>query len=230
MEPKSQSHLSDERLGELGYAQALQKDSSGISIVIVGCGCGEGAIRVRGGRGDDGEGKHGQVVLLGEAYLGRRGIEGRFEGAIQRRERNFEVDDIICSRLHADALKDGVLRGALTSTRPRRDNMLTIESTLHLVRTSDTKIRSVYSRPYLCALLWYDGEAYLLLAELYPCERTERVEGRSELCNMLAGIVTLRCVHITCERGDVLYLGFEAHRARWWRGTDASRKCSERLQ
>ena len=65
------------------------------AIVVVGCGCWEGAVRVRGGRGDDGEGKHGQVVLLGEAYLGRRGIEGRLEGAIQRRERNFEVDDVV---------------------------------------------------------------------------------------------------------------------------------------
>lgn len=109
---------------------------------------------------------------------------------------------------------------------------LTIERTLHEVRMAvDEHTKDcIDSRPDLCALLRYDSEAYLLLAELYPCERTERVEGRSELCNMLAGIVTLRCVHITCERGDVLYLGFEAHRARWWRGTDASRKCSERLQ
>jgi hypothetical protein len=86
------------------------------------------------------------------------------------------------------------------------------------------------SRPDLCALLRYDSEAYLLLAELDPYERTERVEGRSELCITLAGIATLRCVHITCEGGNVLYLGFEAHRTSWWRGTDASRKCLERLQ
>lgn len=152
-----------------------------VVVVLIGRSSREGAIRVRGRGSGDGKSEHGQVVLLGEAYLGRRGIEGRFEGAVQRRERNFEVDDIICSRLHADALKDGVLRGALTSTRPRRDNMLTIESTLHLVRTSDTKIRSVYLRPYLRALLWYDGEAYLLLAELHPRERAERIERRCKL-------------------------------------------------
>jgi hypothetical protein len=107
---------------------------------------------------------------------------------------------------------------------------LTMERTLHQVRmvvdghTEDC----IDSRPDLCALLRYDSEAYLLLAELDPCERTERVEGRSELCDKLAEIMTLRCVHITCKSGDVLYLGFEAHRASWWRGTDASRKCSER--
>jgi hypothetical protein len=37
-------------------------------------------------------------------------------------------------------------------------------------------MRRVYSRPYLCALLRYDGEAYLLFAELDPCEWAERIE------------------------------------------------------
>jgi hypothetical protein len=59
--------------------------------------------------------------------------------------------------------------------------MLTMERTLDVVRTSDTKIQGVYSRPYLCALLWYDGEAYLLLAEFHPRERAERVERCCEL-------------------------------------------------
>lgn len=52
------------------------------AIVVVGCGCREGAIRIRGRGSDDSEGKHGQVVLLGEAYLSGSGIEGRLEGAI----------------------------------------------------------------------------------------------------------------------------------------------------
>ena len=43
----------------------------------------------------------------------------------------------------------------------------------------------VDSRPDLRALLRYDGEAYLLLAELDPGERTERVEGGCELCTFL---------------------------------------------
>ena len=109
---------------------------------------------------------------------------------------------------------------------------LTIERTLHQVRmvVNGHVKNCIDSRPDLCSLLRYDGEAYLLLAELDPCERTERIKGRSELWNTLAEVVTLKCVHVTCEGGDVLYLGFEAHRARWWRGTDASRKCSERLQ
>lgn len=63
--------------------------------------------------------------------------------------------------------------------------MLTIERTLHAVRTRDTKVRGVYSRPYLGALLWYDGEAYLLLAELHPRERAERIERRRELYMVL---------------------------------------------
>jgi hypothetical protein len=74
--------------------------------------------------------------------------------------------------------------------------MLTIESTLHLVRTSDTKIRSVYSRPYLCALLWYDGEAYLLLAELHPRERAERIERRCKLYTVSAAISRMRHVYL----------------------------------
>jgi hypothetical protein len=47
------------------------------------------------------------------------------------------------------------------------------------------------SRPHLCALLRYDGEAYLLLAELHPRERTERVERRGELCRALVVCTTV---------------------------------------
>jgi hypothetical protein len=43
-------------------------------------------------------------------------------------------------------------------------------------------MRHVHSRPYLRALLRYDGEAYLLFAELHPRERTEGIEGCRELC------------------------------------------------
>jgi hypothetical protein len=46
-------------------------------------------------------------------------------------------------------------------------------------------MRGVHSRPYLCALLGNDGEAYLLFTELHPRKRTERVERRGELCERL---------------------------------------------
>ena len=60
---------------------------------------------------------------------------------------------------------------------------LTIERTLHEVRMAvDEHTKDcIDSRPDLCALLRYDGEAYLLFAELYPCKRAERIERRSEL-------------------------------------------------
>jgi len=41
--------------------------------------------------------------------------------------------------------------------------------------------RVLNSRPHLSALLWYDSEAYLLLAELHPRQRAERIERRREL-------------------------------------------------
>jgi len=40
---------------------------------------------------------------------------------------------------------------------------------------------SSHSRPHLGALLWDDGEAYLLLAELHPGKRAKRVEGCGKL-------------------------------------------------
>lgn len=40
------------------------------------------------------------------------------------------------------------------------------------------------SRPDLCALLRNDSEAYLLLAQLHPGERPERIEGCRELCRL----------------------------------------------
>lgn len=41
------------------------------------------------------------------------------------------------------------------------------------------------SRPDLCTLLRYDCKAYLLLAELYPRERTERIERCGEFYMLL---------------------------------------------
>lgn len=46
--------------------------------------------------------------------------------------------------------------------------------------TASIILRQSNSRPHLRALLRYDGEAYLLLAKLEPCERTERVERRRQ--------------------------------------------------
>ncbi|ETW79363.1 hypothetical protein HETIRDRAFT_50323 [Heterobasidion irregulare TC 32-1] len=69
MEPKSQSHLSDERLGELGYAQALQKDSSGISIIIVGCGFAGLACAIESVR-------KGHSVIVLEKYEEHRQLGG----------------------------------------------------------------------------------------------------------------------------------------------------------
>ena len=60
---------------------------------------------------------------------------------------------------------------------------LTIERTLHEVRMAvDEHTKDcIDSRPDLCALLRYDSEAYLLLAELHPRERAERIERRCKL-------------------------------------------------
>jgi len=40
-------------------------------------------------------------------------MEGGFERAAQRRERNLEVDDVIRSGLDADGLEDGLLCNAV---------------------------------------------------------------------------------------------------------------------
>jgi len=83
------------------------------SIVVVCRGGRECAIRVRGRGGDNGEGEHGQIVLLREANMSRRRVDGRLQCAIERRERDLEVDYIVRCRLHADCLEDGVLRHVL---------------------------------------------------------------------------------------------------------------------
>ena len=85
MEPKSQSHLSDERLGELGYAQALQKDSSGISIVIVGCGFAGLACAIESVR-------KGHSVIVLEKYEEHRQLGARLHpdfASITSKEHTF---------------------------------------------------------------------------------------------------------------------------------------------
>lgn len=110
------------------------------------------------GRGSrDGEGQQRHVVLLGQADLGRRRVEGRLEGAVERAKRDLEVDDIASGRLHRVRLEDGV---------------------------------DGEDSPDLRALLGNDGEADLVVAELDPRERTERVERRRELCTRMVSPCT----------------------------------------
>ena len=53
------------------------------AIVVVWTWCRKGAVRVRGRCSDDSQGKHWHVVLLREAYLGGRSVQGRLEGSVE---------------------------------------------------------------------------------------------------------------------------------------------------
>jgi hypothetical protein len=84
-------------------------------IIIIRGSCGKATVCVRGCAGDNSERKHRQVVLLGEANLGRCRIQCGFEGAVERGEWYFEVDDIVRRGLDADGLKYRILYSALDS-------------------------------------------------------------------------------------------------------------------
>lgn len=75
-------------------------------------------------------------------------------------------------------------------------------------------------RPHLGTLLWYDCKADLVVTELEPGERTERIEGCRELCPSQSVPVGLQTKIVrffehrllTCEGMDVVDLRLEAHR------------------
>lgn len=81
------------------------------AIVIIWTGSRESAICVRGRGGHDRQRQHGHVILLREANLGGGCVQGGLEGSIERRERDFEIDDIVGSRLYGNRFEDGILGG-----------------------------------------------------------------------------------------------------------------------
>lgn len=86
------------RLEVLGVEE-LVVVARGKRVVIVDCRCGACLRASLGGRGGgrcggDCEGEHGQAVLFGEAQGGGDAVEGRLERALQRLQRELEVDGV----------------------------------------------------------------------------------------------------------------------------------------
>ena len=88
-----------------------------VVAVEIAWGRGEGAAFEGGAAGaggvgarEDGEGEEGPGVFLGEADGGRGGGVGGAEGAVERREGDFEVDGVVGGRgLDGVVVEDGFL-------------------------------------------------------------------------------------------------------------------------
>ncbi len=108
-------------------------DGEGCVFGIQSCGC-NGYRRPRRGEAvcDDGQGKQGYIVFLGQAYGGRRGAESRSESAMERCERYAEVYGVVFhGRLDGVAFKDRVLSHQVSRARCRGwDVRLTMARTL----------------------------------------------------------------------------------------------------
>jgi hypothetical protein len=88
-----------------------------------------------------------------------------------------------------------------------------MDRTLQNVRQAATHRTTRNSRPYLRPLLWDNGEAHLLLAQLDPRKRPERVERRSEFLLWSTTTSQSLCSAIhTREGGNILNRRLEAHR------------------
>jgi hypothetical protein len=175
---------------QYSYRHLLRDDGLSVSakvviehgVIVTAPAGGKRRVRAVGrGRGD-GEGQQGYVVFLCKADLGRGRVQGRFEGAIERTERHFEVDDIVGGGLDGIRVENGILRSVRLGDGKARAGLQWRARCGRSTAAFTRVARHRNSRPHLRALLRNDGEAHLVVAELEPRERTQRVEGGRELC------------------------------------------------